>query len=170
MMKGYITTIKRHMFTPEEDQLIIELHEKHGDNSWDLIKIALGLKDVRSARERFRTYLNKNNSPFTEEEDHIILDKYSIYGSKWTIISGYLKNRSDIQVRNRYRQLTTSKKLRRYRTRLMEERKLLNKNKQEQIVCKNTPISDSIVNQSDESFDCFEDLFSTFIDDDTVFA
>lgn len=46
--------------------------------------------------------LKVNNSPFTAEEDDLLLALYQKYGSKWCKISKEMTQRTEAQVKNRF--------------------------------------------------------------------
>lgn len=97
--------IQRHTFTRSEDQIIMEYYCKFGDSCWNKIKDKLQLKDARSARDRFYSYLSRNKGPFSDREDKIITLLFDKIGPKWKEIAAHLENRSPIQVRNRHRSI-----------------------------------------------------------------
>lgn len=104
------TKIKRHLFTKLEDQIIQSLYDQHGEDCWEIVQAKLNLKDKRSARDRYYSYLSRNSGPFSPIEDTILVNLYKTIGPKWKEIAKYLDNRSAIQVRNRYRSITAAKK------------------------------------------------------------
>ncbi|CAD8197152.1 unnamed protein product [Paramecium octaurelia] len=94
---------KRKPFTKEEDQLILKLVTKYRRN-WSRIAKFLPEKTSKQIRERFINKLNPQIKfePFTEEEDHIILNAYQEIGSKWTKIQDLLVGRPENMIKNRF--------------------------------------------------------------------
>lgn len=80
-------------FSPEEDKLIMELREVHGNN-WTLIAEKFneiksnGVERVpREIRERFELYLILINLiPFSDEEDNLLREKVAQFGENWNKI------------------------------------------------------------------------------------
>ena len=103
-------------FTPEEDQMITDLVKKFGDENWALIASMMKGRSTRQCRERYINYLNPtiNRAPWTKEEDDLLIEKKSIYGSHWKSIADFFPHRTDINVKNRWLKLQrqNAKKLR----------------------------------------------------------
>lgn len=104
----------RNKFTPEEDQKLRELIQKHGDRSWNLVSRLMGTRSQRQCRERWKHYLSCDMSmaskPWTKEEDEILISKFNELGAKWTKIARELPGRSDLQVKLRYMKHLRNKK------------------------------------------------------------
>lgn len=43
-----------------------------------------------------------NKSPFTEEEDDLLIEKYNSFGPRWVKISKFFRNRTDSALKNRW--------------------------------------------------------------------
>ena len=94
---------RRMKFLPEEDKKLIELVNEYG-NSWHKISKLMEGRNVRQCRERWKHYLSSNRakSPWTPEEDALLLKKYMELGPKWTKISKFFDDRTDIQIKSRW--------------------------------------------------------------------
>ena len=94
----------RQMFTPKEDKQLIELVKEYGDRNWRDISKKMENRTTRQCRERYRNYLSPNltNGPWTAEEDLLLEQKYVELGPKWAAISQFFKNRSDVNIKNRW--------------------------------------------------------------------
>jgi hypothetical protein len=95
-------------FTPDEDHAIIILVQRYGTDNWKQIAKEFTDRNARQLRERWRFYLNPqlNKNPFTPEEDKMIVDGMKQYGNSWkTISENLLPNRTDLSIRNRFRQI-----------------------------------------------------------------
>lgn len=94
----------RQMFTPKEDKQLIELVKEYGDRNWRVISKKMENRTTRQCRERYRNYLSPNltNGPWTAEEDLLLEQKYVELGPKWAAISQFFKNRSDVNIKNRW--------------------------------------------------------------------
>lgn len=67
----------------------------------------MGTRSAHQCRGRWKSYLlpNIKNPPWTDEEDVLLEKYYQIYGNKWTLISKHFKNRSHINIKNRWTSL-----------------------------------------------------------------
>lgn len=95
---------KRFFFTPEEDQKLMELVEEYGLDQWNLIATILGNdRKPRQCLNRYKNYLSPtiNRGEWTEEEEHILAEKFDQMGPAWKSIAKIL-NRSDVNVRNHF--------------------------------------------------------------------
>lgn len=95
----------RRSFTKEEDEKLIGLVKCYGEkNCWREIADRMPNRNTKQCRERYFNYLspNINNSPWTEKEDKLLEEKYEEYGSKWSFLKKFFKERSYINIRNRF--------------------------------------------------------------------
>ena len=94
-------------FSSEEDTLLTQLVQQFGNENWALIASKIKGRSTRQCRERYINYLcpSLNHSPWTEEEDKLLIEKYKEYGSKWKAITDFFPNRTDINVKNRWLKL-----------------------------------------------------------------
>ena len=92
------------MFTKEEDTYLLYLVSVFGTNQWNVIASLIGSRNARQCRERYKHYLSPhiNNSPWTSEEDFILLSKYEQLGPRWAKIASFFNGRTDVAVKNRY--------------------------------------------------------------------
>ena len=95
-------------FTKDEDDKLKKLVNEYGDQDWKLIASFFGDRSRRQCRERWSKFLSPflNRSPWTSEEDTLLMQLYSQIGPKWTLISRSFKNRTDINIKTRYITLT----------------------------------------------------------------
>ena len=102
---------KRYAFTPEEDDRLRELVEKHGENNWFHIASKMPKRDTRQCRERWFNYLSPKviNGTWTEEEDKFLAEKVSQFGRKWKAIEPFFPGRTDINIKNRWNFLQKKK-------------------------------------------------------------
>jgi hypothetical protein len=71
-----------------------------------MITEKLGLKSSRTAKEHYEKYLSRNSDrAFTTDEDEMIMRKVVEIGPKWSQIAKSFKDKSDVNVRNRFKQL-----------------------------------------------------------------
>lgn len=92
-------------FSRSEDDKLVSLIERLGTRDWETIAIEMKNRTPRQCRDRWYNYLNPNitNQPWSEEEDKLLEKMHNKYGSRWTKIARYFKNRSANGVRNRFR-------------------------------------------------------------------
>ncbi|CAD8074531.1 unnamed protein product [Paramecium primaurelia] len=90
-------------WTLEEDKNISFLVQQY-DKNWAEIAKHLPGKSGKQIRERYLNVLDPsiNTSPWTKQEDEIILKVYKEYGAKWSVASKQLKGRPENAVKNRF--------------------------------------------------------------------
>ncbi|KAK8833814.1 hypothetical protein M9Y10_039553 [Tritrichomonas musculus] len=102
--KAKSSTGRRRMkFLPEEDEKLRELVAKYG-KSWNDIAKHLPGRNVRQCRERWKHYLSSDRakSPWSNEEDLLLFQKFMELGPKWTKIAKFFDDRTDIQIKTRW--------------------------------------------------------------------
>lgn len=94
----------RQRFTKEEDQMILLLVKQLGENSWDEVAKQLHNRTKRQCRERWLYHLNPkiNSTPWTKEEDELLLRLHKEFGSNWTVMSKYFNRRPNCSLKNRF--------------------------------------------------------------------
>ena len=98
-------TTPRKKFTQEEDEKLLQLVEVYGEYDWERIAAIICTRNARQCHDRWKFYLNPrlNKSPFTREEDLLLIQLVQQYGSMWVQISKKFNNRSDVQMKNRWK-------------------------------------------------------------------
>ena len=100
----------RRSFSKEEDKTLIKLVEKYGEK-WDRVSSNMPERNIRQCRERWKFYLDPkiDRSPWTLEEDKLIISKYYEFGFKISKVRKFIgKKRTNQQIRNRIRKLICS--------------------------------------------------------------
>ena len=94
-------------FTHEDDELLKMLVAQFGENDWSTIAANMPGRNVRQCKERWMYYLNPhlNTTPWTREEDMLLLEKQREFGSKWVKIAMFFPHRTDAMVKNRFQVL-----------------------------------------------------------------
>lgn len=94
-------------WSPEEDKLLISAVEANGPTKWDQIAKNIEGRTGKQCRERWLANLDPkiNSSPFTRDEDELIIHLHGKYGNQWKKISGFIIGRTDIAIKNRWRSL-----------------------------------------------------------------
>ena len=96
-------TFKR-QFSLLEDQTILKRVAQFGAKNWDLIASVIPERTGRQCRERYYNYLSPEitNSPWTPEEDQILIQEVQISGSSWSKIAPKFPGRSPNNIKNRW--------------------------------------------------------------------
>lgn len=97
----------RVIFSKEEDEKLKKLVDKHGTNNWILIAKHMPKRNSRQVRERWFNYLRPdlNNTPWTKEEEELLLKKYAEIGNKWRLIATFFENRTDINIKSKFQKI-----------------------------------------------------------------
>ena len=95
---------RRLIFTKEEDSRLTKAVEKYGEDNWELVSSYVGNRTRRQCSERWRKFLSPtvNLSKWTEEEDKLLIEKFKEIGPKWSQISHFFNNRTDVNIKARF--------------------------------------------------------------------
>jgi hypothetical protein len=94
-------------FTPEEDTTLTHLVTRFGTSDWKRIAFHMGTRNARQCRERWNNYLDPElrHLEWTPEEDALLREKVSEYGSRWHTMAQSFDNRSPLSLRNRWHKM-----------------------------------------------------------------
>lgn len=94
-------------FTPAEDKQLQKLVNQLGTNSWHTIAKRMRGKTSKQCHDRWKNYANPQlrNSEWSEEEDLLLIEKFTELGPRWTQIAKFFKDRSMNCLRNRFLKL-----------------------------------------------------------------
>jgi hypothetical protein len=94
-------------FTPEEDTSLTHLVTSLGTSNWKRIASLMGTRNARQCRERWNNYLDPElkQHEWTPQEDALLQEKVSEYGSRWHTMAQFFSNRSPLSLRNRWHKM-----------------------------------------------------------------
>ncbi|XP_021746143.1 transcription factor MYB41-like [Chenopodium quinoa] len=95
-------TFKRGPWTAEEDALLIDYVQKHGERHWNCVQNMGLIRCGKSCRLRWTNHLRPDlkKGAFSPEEERIVLELHAKLGNKWSKIAAELPGRTDNEVKN----------------------------------------------------------------------
>lgn len=94
--------MKKSAWTPSEDQLLLELYDRHGPK-WSAIARQISGRTDDACSKRYREALDPNlkKDQWSPEEDEKLMEVFNRIGGKWGQVGQELQ-RSGLGCRNRF--------------------------------------------------------------------
>lgn len=98
----------RKKFTELDDIKLIQFVNQMKKPDWKKISYLMQKWSPRQCRDRYNNYLSPKvqNKKWTEDEDRLLLEKYSLFGPKWSFLTRFFKDRAAANIKNHYAKLT----------------------------------------------------------------
>lgn len=100
---SFLMSSKRFRFTVKENYIIVQMVRLYGED-WNIISKQLPGRTPKQIHDRYQNYLRQGlkNSPWTSEEDEILMSMYKMIGPKWSKMMKNLPGRSSNDIKNRW--------------------------------------------------------------------
>ncbi|KAH0795168.1 Myb-like DNA-binding domain containing protein [Histomonas meleagridis] len=97
----------RTKFSEIEDQKLIKIVSGMAKVNWKYVANQMEGRTARQCRERYKNYLSPNIrcTPWTPEEDALLLQKYKEFGPCWSFMKQFFDKRESVSLKNRYAKL-----------------------------------------------------------------
>nr|GMD88497.1 transcription factor MYB86-like [Ipomoea batatas] len=99
----YKQKLRKGLWSPEEDEKLVNHIEKFGHGCWSSVPKLAGLERCgKSCRLRWINYLRPDlkRGTFSQEEENLIIELHALLGNKWSQIAARLPGRTDNEIKN----------------------------------------------------------------------
>lgn len=100
--KTFGEQVNKGPWSRDEDDKLLMLVQKFTPRNWSKISSLHGTRGGKQCRERWHNHLRPsiNKSPFSREEEGLVVHMQSEIGNRWSEIARYLPGRTDNAVKN----------------------------------------------------------------------
>ncbi|KAM3407040.1 hypothetical protein ACQJBY_000846 [Aegilops geniculata] len=99
----YKQKLRKGLWSPEEDEKLMNHITKHGHGCWSSVPKLAGLQRCgKSCRLRWINYLRPDlkRGAFAQDEEDLIVELHAVLGNRWSQIAAQMPGRTDNEIKN----------------------------------------------------------------------